>query len=99
MPIRVARFALDDQSPQADLYLSPKHALFVDGVLIPVKDLVNGVSIKPAMPRTAEIIEYFHILLSSHEVIWAEGTPVETLILRHGEHESFDNFVDFERLE
>src|ERR1700682_3334891 len=32
-PIRIARFALDDQYPSRDLYLSPKHCLFVDGVL------------------------------------------------------------------
>src|SRR4051794_19543302 len=32
-PIRVSRFAIDDKTPHADLYLSPEHALYMDGVL------------------------------------------------------------------
>ena len=34
LPVRLSRFALDDRNPQGDLYLSPNHALFIDGVLI-----------------------------------------------------------------
>src|SRR6476660_9603316 len=44
-PIRIARFALHDQYPHRDLYLAPEHSLFVDGVLIPVKHLVNDRSV------------------------------------------------------
>ena len=57
MPIRIARFALDEQTPHTDLYLSPWHALFIDGVLMPVKDLVNGTSIAPALPPGREAFE------------------------------------------
>ena len=28
MPIRVARFAIDDHTPHRDLYLSPLHCIF-----------------------------------------------------------------------
>lgn len=96
-PIRVARFALDDQYPSRDLYLSPLHCLFVDGVLIPVELLVNGSSIATAKMDHSDVIEYFHIELESHEVIFAEGAPAETLLVTAG-REGFANFVEYERL-
>jgi hypothetical protein len=96
-PIRVGRFALDDQYPHRDLYLSPKHALLVDGVLIAVEYLVNGRSIAPAQMDDGEVIEYFHIELETHEVVFAEGAPTETLHLTGG-REHFVNFVEYERL-
>jgi hypothetical protein len=95
--IRVARFALDDQYPKRDLYLSGGHCLFVDGVLIPVKCLVNDISVVRAEMDDREVIEYFHIELETHEVIFAEGTPVETFLAAEG-REDFGNFVEYERL-
>ena len=97
-PVRVARSALADNVPHTDLYLSPMHALFIDGVLIPVKDLVNGTSIAQAIPEGMTDIEYFHIELETHEVILAEGAPVETLLVtdEYG-RENFSNFVEYER--
>jgi hypothetical protein len=98
MPIRISRHALDQQTPHKDLYLSPNHALFIDGVLIRVKDLVNGISIAPALPADREMIEYFHIVLDSHEVILAEGAPAETFLVRASNHENFTNFPEYGRL-
>lgn len=95
-PIRVTRFALDDQYPTRDLYLSPKHCLFVDGVLVPAERLVNGRSISQAKTDDSEVIEYFHIELETHEVVFAEGAPAETLLVPG--RERFANFVEYERL-
>ena len=98
-PIRVSRFAIDDQTPHADLYLSPGHALYIEGSLIPVKYLVNGRSITPAMPEGMDSIEYFQIELETHEVIFAEGTPAETFLVNGSTNrERFTNFVEYERL-
>ena len=44
------------------------------------------------------MIEYFHIVLDTHEVILAEGAPAETFLLRASNHESFTNFIEYERL-
>jgi hypothetical protein len=96
-PIRVARSALDDQYPRRDLYLSPGHCLFVDGVLIPVGHLVNGRSVAPAKMDDSDVLEYFHIELETHEVVFAEGAPAETLLVTTG-REGFANFVEYERL-
>lgn len=97
VPIRVARSALADNVPSVDLYLSPLHALYVDGVLIPVKHLVNGTTIRPAMPESAEDIEYFHVELESHDVIFAGGAPVETY-RELDNREMFSNFAQFYRM-
>ena len=98
-PIRVSRFAIDDQTPHADLYLSPGHALYIEGSLIPVKYFVNGRSITPAMPEGMDSIEYFQIELETHEVIFAEGTPAETFLVNGSTNrEKFTNFVEYERL-
>jgi hypothetical protein len=98
MPIRVSRQALDQRTPHKDLYLSPDHALFIDGVLIRVKELVNGISIVPALPAEQENIEYFQIVLDTHEVILAEGAPAETFLFRANNHENFSNFAEYDRL-
>jgi hypothetical protein len=97
MPIRIARGALAEHTPHKDLYVSPLHALFLNGVLIPAGELVNGSSIVPALPHGQGEIEYFHIMLDSHEVVLAEGAPAETY-LPCGNQESFSNFVEYERL-
>jgi Hint domain len=96
-PIRIARFALDDQYPIRDLYLSPQHCVLIDGVLVAVEHLVNGRSIAPAKMDDSEVIDYFHVELETHEVIFAEGAPAETLQLT-GDREHFANFVEYERL-
>jgi hypothetical protein len=96
-PICVACSALADNVPHANLYLSPLHALFIDGVLIRAAPLVNGTSIIPAVPGGMKDIEYFSIELATHEVILAEGAPVETYLNTNG-REHFTNFVEYERL-
>ena len=62
-----------------------------------MKDLVNGTSIARAVPESMREIAYFHIELETHEVILAEGAPVETLLVTNG-RERFTNFVEYERL-
>lgn len=96
-PIRVARFALSDQYPHRDLYLSRYHSLFIDGFLIPVHWLVNGTSIALAALDERDHIEYFHLELETHEVIFAEGAPAETLLIAN-DREDFANFIEYERM-
>jgi hypothetical protein len=98
VPVRVSRFAIDDQTPQRDLYLSQEHCLLIDGVLIPVKHLVNGSSITfddDAM--MSETIEYFCVDFDTHEVIFAEGTAAESFQYRGGQI-AWDNLGDYQDL-
>ena len=98
VPIRVSRFAIDDQTPQRDLYLSQEHGLLIDGVLIPVKHLVNGRSIAfDDNAKMSETIEYFGVELDTHEVIFAEGTAAETFQYGGGQI-VWDNLDDYQEL-
>jgi hypothetical protein len=98
MPIRVARFAIDDRTPHRDLYLSPLHCIFVSEALIPVMYLINEASIAQGMPSDMSAIEYYHIDLDTHEVIYAEGALVESFLDDGSNRESFSNFIQYERL-
>lgn len=98
VPIRVSRFAIDNRTPQRDLYLSQEHSLLIDGVLIPAKHLVNGRSI--AFDEDAEMsktIEYFCVEFNNHEVIFAEGTAAESFRYTGGQI-AWDNLADYENL-
>ena len=96
MPVRVARFAIDDHTPQCDLYLSPRHCMFFNEVLIPVMYLINEASIAEASPSDMSALEYYHIEFETHEVIYAEGALVESF--DGMDRENFSNFVQHERL-
>ena len=63
LPICIKAGALDDNVPRRDLWISPHHAMYLEGVLIEAKDLVNGVSIVQA--ERVEKVEYFHIELDT----------------------------------
>ena len=39
-------------------------------------------------------VEYLHVKLARHDVIFAEGAPSETLLVHSGNVERFDNFVE-----
>jgi Hint domain len=77
-PIRIERDAFADNMPHADLLLSPDHAVFVDGMLICILQLVNGSTIRTERAWTA--VDYYHVELDLHAVLLAEGLPVESYI-------------------
>ena len=78
LPIQIGRDALGDDVPRRDLFVSPLHAMFLDDVLIPAAALVNGRSI--VQMEWVEQVEYFHLELATHDVIFAEGAPSETFV-------------------
>jgi len=77
-PIQFHVGALGPNRPHRDLWLSPDHALFIDGVLIPASLLVNGVTI--VQDRTPRAITYHHIELDEHGVLLAEGVEAESYL-------------------
>src|SRR6516225_7603126 len=96
MPIRVARFAIDDHTPHCDLYLSPWHPIFLNQALIPVMFLINEATIAQGTPSELSALEYYHVELDTHEVIYAEGALTES----YGgtNRDNFSNFIQYERL-
>jgi hypothetical protein len=79
VPIKISRGAVDGIAPSRDLYVSPAHAIFIDGVLIPAERLVNGITIVANGKPELETIIYYHVELENHEVLLAEGLAVESL--------------------
>jgi len=98
VPIRVARSALGPNTPHRDLYLSRYHCLYIDGVLIPAVDLINGSTISRVDDIQLREIEYFHIKLERHSVIYAEGAPCETLQAVTAVNSDETEFEEYRRL-
>lgn len=77
--IRVKPSAIADNVPAAELCLTGSHAIFTEGVLVPIGDLVNGVTIVAEHTPANDTFEFFHVELEGHDVIEAEGAACETL--------------------
>ena len=98
VPIRVAQSALGPNTPHRNLYLSRYHCLYLDGVLIPAVDLINGSSIARVDDIHLREIEYFHIKLDRHSVIYAEGAACETLQAVTAVNSEKREFEEYRRL-
>ncbi len=94
-PVRIARSALAPNVPQADLYVTQAHGVFIDDVLVSAGYLVNETTITLCEASELNELEFFHIKLESHDVIYAEGAPVETLL---NVDERAVNFADYFRM-
>ena len=86
-PVRVHRGAFAAQSPSRDLWLSPNHAVFIKGVLIPIHRLINGETICQA--RMDRVV-YYHLELDQHDVVLAEGLACKSY-LDTGDRADFAN--------
>ena len=75
-PVVVRAGALAPGVPSRDLRLTRGHALHLDGVLIPVENLINGRSI--AFDERPQVVEIFHVELARHAVLIADGAPAES---------------------
>jgi hypothetical protein len=102
LPVCFKTGSLGEKLPQRDLWVSPHHAMYFEGerggLLIEAKDLVNAVSI--VQTDHVDEVEYFHIELDTHDVIFAEGAPSETFVdddsrgMFHNAHEYAELYLD-----
>jgi hypothetical protein len=84
-PVRISAHAFGPGKPSRDLYLSPDHAIYAEGVLIPVKYLIDGKLIRQVKQSS---VTYFHVELARHDILLAEGLPAESY-LDTGDRASF----------
>jgi len=76
-PVSISAGAFGPGQPVRDLLVSPGHAIFMDGALVPASLLVNGATIRQIPTAT---VRYHHFELPAHEVVLAEGLPAESYI-------------------
>jgi hypothetical protein len=89
LPIRIPAGAFGDGIPNRDVLLSPQHRVLVRSgiaeemfgaseVLVAAKQLVGFRGIE--VDGDTREITYFHIMLDTHEVVFADGMEAETLL-------------------
>ena len=88
LPVRIRQNAFAAGVPRRDLLVSPEHCIFADGMLIPARRLINGATI--VQDRDMRSVEYFHIELERHALLFAEGLPAESY-LDTGNRAFYDN--------
>ncbi len=89
-PICITRGALSEGVPSRDLFVSPDHAIAIDGVLYNAGALVNGDTIYQTAWDPSEPIVYYHIETDAHELVLAEDCPAESYIDYNNPYE-FEN--------
>ena len=77
-PVRVLPHAFGPGVPAREVRLSPDHAVFVAGVLIPVHKLVDGVSI--LRDTRCGGAHYVHVELARHDLLLTAGLRVESFL-------------------
>lgn len=86
-PVVIEPFAFGN-APIRSLCLSPDHAVLVDDVLIPIRKLLNGTTIRRA--SEAGLVIYVHVELARHDIVCAEGLNCESF-LDTGNRGQFDS--------
>lgn len=95
LPIRIETGALAPGMPQRDLWVSPAHAMWIDNVLVPAHELVNGASI--VRDLTVSEVTYIHLEFDAQEIVFAEGAPSESFV-DDDSRQMFDNAEEYNRL-
>ncbi|CUJ85414.1 hypothetical protein PH7735_00491 [Shimia thalassica] len=86
-PIRIRAGALGIERPDEELVVSPEHRMLLKGhaaralfntpeVLVSARELVNGSNV--AIDYALKEVTYVHLLLPSHQIIWANGVETES---------------------
>lgn len=103
-PIRFRTGALGVERPDQELIVSPDHRMLIRGraaralfntdeVLVAARDLVNGQTI--VIDMALKEVTYVHLLLSSHQVLWANGIETESF---HPAQADLTSLADADRM-
>lgn len=102
-PVRLRAGSLDKGVPDAGLLVSPDHRMMVKGakarslfntdeVLVAARDLVNDHSI--IVDRSVKSLTYIHLLLPTHQIVFANGVETESF---HPASAGFESMGDADK--
>lgn len=95
LPVRIMANALGDRVPFADLYVSQKHAILLNGKAYGVRELVNGHSITLVKHwGNHNGLDYLHLEFATSEAIDAQGVK-STSFISVGNRSEFDNAPEY----
>lgn len=77
-PVRVIKNAISDGVPYKDMLITAEHCLFFRDRFVPVRMLVNGVSI--FYDKSITSYDYYHVETEQHSVITADGMLTESYL-------------------
>ncbi|MGF1275701.1 Hint domain-containing protein [Acetobacter pasteurianus] len=77
-PVRILKDAIADGVPYKDMLITAEHCLFFKGSFVPVRMLVNGVSI--FYDKSITSYNYYHVETEQHPVITADGMLTESYL-------------------
>ncbi|WP_336947137.1 Hint domain-containing protein [Asaia sp. HN010] len=77
-PIRICKDAIKQGVPSRDLLITSDHCLFIQGVFVPARMLVNGLSI--IYDKTIRQFDFYHLESADHAVIWANDLMTESYL-------------------
>jgi hypothetical protein len=77
LPIRIKAGSLGKKMPTYDLLVSPGHRVIVGNSFLLAKELINGTTI---VQEKCNEVNYYHLELSSHSIIIANGISSETYL-------------------
>jgi len=77
-PVCIRADAFGPRTPRRDLWLTSEHCVLVGDRLIPIRMLVNGVSI--FYDRRRPVYDYYHIATRTHSIILAENLCTESYL-------------------
>ncbi|MGD7070494.1 Hint domain-containing protein [Acetobacter sp. AAB5] len=77
-PVRILKDAISEGVPYKDMLITSEHCLFFDGKFVPVRMLVNGVSI--FYDKSITSYDYYHVETEQHFVIRVDGMLTESYL-------------------
>ena len=89
-PVKIPAYSLGSCLPRHDLYVSRQHRMILRSSIVErmfgVKEVLVAAHVLTDLPRIEfskvnDNLDYYHLLLDRHEIIYAEGAPTETLLL------------------
>ncbi|MGD7070809.1 Hint domain-containing protein [Acetobacter sp. AAB5] len=77
-PVRILKDAIADGVPYKDMLITAEHCLFFKDCFVPVRMLVNGMSI--FYDKSITSYDYYHIETEQHSIITADGMLTESYL-------------------